>query len=128
MCSPDSIVRVVFATIALGMGVNFASLNTIIHYDAPSSLDDYFQESGRCGRTGDQAKSVIYWQPKDCPMRKDLTNPRDAEVVAVRRYVENDKECRRYQLIRYFDPELAKTMPKRDRLLCCDVCSALVDT
>ena len=46
MCSPDGIVRVVFATIALGMGVNFASLNTIIHYGAPSSLDDYFQESG----------------------------------------------------------------------------------
>ena len=83
------------------MGVNFASLNAII------TLDGYFQESGRCGRIGDQAKSVIYWQPKDCPMRKDLTNPRDAEVAAVRRYVENDKECRRYQLICYFDPELA---------------------
>ena len=126
MCSPDGIVRIVFATVALGMGVNFAGLNSVIHYGAPSSIDDYFQESGRCGRLGDQATSVIYWQPRDCPLRKDLSNPRDAEVAAVRRYVANHEECRRYQLIRYFDPELSKTLPKRDILLCCDVCAKLV--
>lgn len=44
-----SVVRIVFATVALGMGVNLASLNKVIHYDAPRSLDDYFQECGRAG-------------------------------------------------------------------------------
>lgn len=33
----DGVVCVVFATIALGMGVNFAALNTIYHYGAPRS-------------------------------------------------------------------------------------------
>ena len=42
-------VRVVFATVALGMGVNLAALNRIVHYGAPRSLDDYFQECGRAG-------------------------------------------------------------------------------
>lgn len=128
MCNPHGVVRIVFATVALGMGVNFASMNTVIHYGAPSSIEDYFQESGRCGWSGDQAKSIIYWQPHDCPLKVDLTNPRDAEIAAVRRYVENNQECRRRQLLRYFDPELVKTLPECDRLLCCDVCSTLVCT
>lgn len=32
-----------FATIALGMGVDLQGVNTIIHYGAPSSIEDYFQ-------------------------------------------------------------------------------------
>jgi len=31
----DGVVHVVFATMAFGMGVNFAALNTIYHYGAP---------------------------------------------------------------------------------------------
>ena len=46
------IVRVVFATTALGMGVHFVGLHSTIHYGAPRSTDDYFQESGRAGRDG----------------------------------------------------------------------------
>ena len=38
----EGVVRVVFATVALGMGVNFRDVNTIIHYGAPQSIDDYF--------------------------------------------------------------------------------------
>ena len=49
---PDGVVRVVFATMALGMGVDFKGLDCTIHYGAPRSLDDYFQESGRAGREG----------------------------------------------------------------------------
>lgn len=52
MQKEDGIVCVVFATVALGMGVNFAALNTVYHYGAPRSIDDLFQESGRAGRSG----------------------------------------------------------------------------
>ena len=58
------IVRVVFATVALGMGVNLAALNRIVHYGAPRSLDDYFQECGPAGRSGEQAFSTVFWCPK----------------------------------------------------------------
>ena len=44
MGKADGTVRVVFATMALGMGVNFIGLFTTIHYGALHSLDDYFQE------------------------------------------------------------------------------------
>lgn len=116
----DGKVRLVFATVALGMGVNFVGLNRIIHYGAPSSIEDYFQESGRAGRSGDPAKSTVYWKPSDAPLRKDLSNPRDCELAAVRHYLENSSECRRQQLMKHFDPTIQVNTV--DPLLCCDVC------
>ena len=67
MAVQDGITRVVFATNALGMGVHFVGVNTVIHSGAPHSLDDYLQESGRAGRTGEQATSTIYWCSSDAP-------------------------------------------------------------
>ncbi len=83
---PDGVMRVVFATIALGMGVNLRDVNAIVHYGAPQSLEDYFQESGRGGRSGEDAVSTIYWKPVDW---QQPTTTRDHELIAVRRYVEN---------------------------------------
>ena len=37
----NGFVRVVFATTALGMGVNFAGLNRTIHYGASKAIEDY---------------------------------------------------------------------------------------
>ena len=44
-------VRVVFASVAMGMGIDLHGVNTIIHYGAPSSIEDYFQASGRRGQS-----------------------------------------------------------------------------
>ena len=128
MQNADGVVRVVFATVALGMGVNLVGVNRVIHYGAPSSIEDYFQESGRAGRSGEQAKSTVYWKPSDAPVRKSKTDPRNVEKAAVRSYLENNMECRRYQLLRYFDVNLAAKLPTRDNLLCCDVCASLTIT
>ena len=128
MQKPDGVVRVVFATVALGMGVNFTSLNKTIHYGAPSTIEDYFQESGRVGRSGEQGKSIVFWKPSDAPNYKDTSKPRHAELAAVRGYLENTEECRRCQLLYYFDPELIGLLPPRDLMLCCDVCARSVTT
>ena len=74
---PNGVVRVVFATVALGMGIDLRDVNTIIHYGAPRSLEDYFQESGRGGRSGEDAVSTIFWKTVDCPVRKQPTTLRD---------------------------------------------------
>ena len=58
-------VRVVFASVAMGIGIDLHGVDTIIHYGVPSSIEDYFQASGRRGRSGDSAYSIIYWTPKD---------------------------------------------------------------
>ena len=118
MSGPDGVVRVVFATMALGMGVNFTGLTCTMHYGAPRSLDDYFQECGRAGRGGEQSTSTIYWAPSDVPVRQDLSDPRNAEVAVVRRYLENGVDCRRCLLLHY---SLVGTLETRDRRIECAV-------
>lgn len=122
MAKTDGTIQVVFATMALGMGVNFVGLTSTIHYGAPRCIDDYFQESGRAGRGGELCTSTIFWRPSDAPVRKDLNNPRNAEIVAVRRYIENCSDCRRYLLLKYFDLTIAANLKRCDPLLCCDNC------
>ena len=58
-------VRVVFASVAMGMGIDLHGVDTI-HYGAPSSIEDHFQASGRRGKSGDSAYSIVYRTPKDC--------------------------------------------------------------
>ena len=53
-------VRVVFASVAMGMGIDLHGVDTIIHYGAPSSIENYFQGSGRRGRSGDSAYSSVF--------------------------------------------------------------------
>ena len=48
-------VRVEFASVAMGMGIDLHRVDTIIHYGAPSSFEDYFQASDRRGQSGDSA-------------------------------------------------------------------------
>ena len=117
---PQGTVRVVFATMALGMGVNFKDLTSIVHYGAPRSLEDYFQESGRAGRGGELSTSTIYWSPSDVPNRKNKSNPRNIELDIVRGYLLTT-ECRRQHLLQYFDPSL---MAPSDQSFCCDNCEA----
>src|SRR5690606_26500397 len=51
--------RVMVATNAFGMGIDKADVQTVIHYNFPSTLEGYFQESGRAGRNGSRAYAVI---------------------------------------------------------------------
>ena len=59
-------VTVVFASVAMGMEIYLHVVNTIIHYGASSSNEDYFQASGRRGQNGDSAYPIVYWTLKDC--------------------------------------------------------------
>lgn len=52
--------RVIFATSALGMGVDAPRIERIIHIGPPRSLEAYFEETGRAGRAGHQAEAVLY--------------------------------------------------------------------
>ena len=90
---PSGVVRIVFATSALGMGMNLQVVNTVVYYGSPCSLEDYFQ-SGRGGRSGCRAKSIMFWKPSDYPIRKEPSSMRDHELITVRQYLENTTVCR----------------------------------
>ncbi|MCL2074619.1 MAG: RecQ family ATP-dependent DNA helicase [Marinilabiliaceae bacterium] len=67
--------RVMVSTNAFGMGIDKPDVRTVIHTDAPDSLEAYFQEAGRAGRDENKAYAVLLWSPMDITqLKKNIAN------------------------------------------------------
>jgi ATP-dependent DNA helicase RecQ len=57
--------RVLVATSAFGMGVDYPDVRVIVHFQAPGSLEAYYQEAGRAGRDGEPAHCLLLFGAGD---------------------------------------------------------------
>ena len=65
-------VDVVVATTALGMGIDKPDVRVVLHGDVPEPLDSYYQEIGRAGRDGAEAKATLFYRAADLGLRRFL--------------------------------------------------------
>lgn len=59
------ILRVLFVTIAFGLGINCNNIRRVIHIGVPYTMEDYCQEVGRAGRDGLPARADIFYNSYD---------------------------------------------------------------
>ena len=57
--------RVIFATVAFGMGIDSPYVERVIHFGVPRTMESFLQESGSAGRDGRPAKSTLYFNNND---------------------------------------------------------------
>ena len=111
-CAQGGKLRVVIATTAFGMGVDCSDIRKIIHWGAPSTMEQYLQELGRGGRDQNKSESIMFYGTAGRFV--------DADVKA---YGMNNNTCRRKLLYRDFlfstDESSFETISKYD---CCDIC------
>ena len=69
MADPNGKFRVLVATDAAGMGVNFAGISCVVNYGPPAELDALLQHIGRAGRDGSPASHLLLFngrQVRNC--------------------------------------------------------------
>ena len=102
---------IMVATIAFGMGIDKPDVRFVAHFDLPSSIEAYYQETGRAGRDGLPAETLMLYGAEDVALRSRFIE--ESGAPEQRKMTERQKldallglaeaaSCRRQVLLSYF--------------------------
>jgi len=115
---------IVVATIAFGMGIDKSNVRFVVHYDLPRHLEAYYQETGRSGRDGLPAETLLLFGLQDVAMaRSQIENKTNETQRRIEAHKLNSMvsfaeslTCRRRVLLGYLGETLEEDCGN------CDVC------
>jgi superfamily II DNA helicase RecQ len=122
---------VIVATTAFGMGIDKPDVRYILNHSLPSSVEAFYQESGRAGRDGKPSESILYYGEDDARLKLYLATTSKGDPVAAENAVNammrycTKVTCRRAALLAHFGEKVSP------RDVCgpdgCDVCKSRTD-
>lgn len=76
--------RMMVCTSAFGMGIDKDDVRTVIHYEMPDCLENYYQEAGRAGRDGKKAYAVLLATKADITKGRNLHETRFPAISIIK--------------------------------------------
>lgn len=98
-------IQAVIGTIAFGMGIDKSNVKFVIHHTISKSMENFYQESGRCGRDGQYAENILLYRVADMFKISCLTFTETnglKNTYSMIEYAISSKTCRRDQFSKYF--------------------------
>ena len=126
-------IRVLFSTIAFGMGIQIPDIDLVIHYGLSDNILTYWQETGRCARDGRHGTSIIYafklsvTKCKDDVLKNVAKQDRCLREVVMEKFAIDARQRLQYTALvnrSFCDGDCLDDHCKCLRCLCCTVCNA----